>query len=286
MPAPIRHRLFGPPAFAGSRSSIRLIAVLACFAWCASGSAVAATGSQADICYSPSASGDAPNKLTASTPLDCPQAGHRTLTQLAQAGWSVVAAAADPQCPQPYTPTAQPAAPMPDPLSVTAAEKPFDTYQAPGTDALAWAGAYYAASGAAPDYAIAARLEPAFQRTTDAFAQQDVIAGTKTKLDAAIAAAKANPYVRLPPVVAQLPTYDLAHQRYDDFADLVGPTMGLTVADGAAQIRFAPNPALSGYAPAHETEARTLEHAIASNPLNRQIQYTVFGKVGVVLHRC
>lgn len=166
-----------------------------------------------------------------------------------------------------------------DVARVTASEKPFDAYRAPDGDALAWVGAYYAASGAAPDYpAVAARLDPVFQRTTDAFAQQDAIAGTKTKLDAAIAAAKANPYVRLPPVVARLPGYDLAHQRYD-FADLIGPTMGLTVADGAAQIRFAPNPGLSGYAPANEAEARTLEHAIASNPLNRQIQYTVFGKV-------
>lgn len=89
MPAPIRHQPFDSPAFAGFRPGIRLIAVLACFAWFASGSAVAATGNQADICYSPAASSDAPNKLTASTPLDCPQAGNRTLAQLAQSGWSV-----------------------------------------------------------------------------------------------------------------------------------------------------------------------------------------------------
>ncbi|MEX1826904.1 hypothetical protein [Luteibacter sp. CQ10] len=89
MPAPIRHQPFDSPAFAGFRPGIRLVAVLACFAWCASGSAVAATGSQADVCYSPAISSDAPNKLTASTTLDCPQAGHSTLTQLAQSGWSV-----------------------------------------------------------------------------------------------------------------------------------------------------------------------------------------------------
>lgn len=49
----------------------------------------AATAGQADVCYSSAASSDAPNKLTASTPLDCPQAGHNNLAQLAQAGWSV-----------------------------------------------------------------------------------------------------------------------------------------------------------------------------------------------------
>lgn len=181
------------------------------------------------------------------------------------------------------TPPPQASAPAPaaaaEQPAVTAAEQAFDAYRAPDGDALAWVGAYYAASGEAADYrAVAARLDPAFQRTTDAFAQQDAIARTKAKLDAAIAAAKANPYVRMPPVVARLPAYDMAHQRYD-FADLIGPTMGLTVADGAAQIRFAPNPALSGYTPANEAGARTLEHVIASNPLNRQIQYTVYGKV-------
>lgn len=49
----------------------------------------AAAARQADVCYAPNAPGDAPDRLTATTPLDCPQAGHRTLTQLAQAGWSV-----------------------------------------------------------------------------------------------------------------------------------------------------------------------------------------------------
>ena len=49
----------------------------------------AANAGQADVCYSPAISSDAPNKLTASTPLDCPEAGHHTLVQLAQAGWSI-----------------------------------------------------------------------------------------------------------------------------------------------------------------------------------------------------
>lgn len=49
----------------------------------------AASAGQADVCYSASAPGDSPNKLTASTALDCPSAGRHTLPQLAQAGWSV-----------------------------------------------------------------------------------------------------------------------------------------------------------------------------------------------------
>jgi len=52
----------------------------------------AATAGEADICYSPAASSEAPNKLTASMALDCPLAGHRSLSQLAQAGWSVASA--------------------------------------------------------------------------------------------------------------------------------------------------------------------------------------------------
>lgn len=48
-----------------------------------------AVASQADVCYSPAASSSQVDKLTSSTALDCPIAGHHTLGQLAQTGWSV-----------------------------------------------------------------------------------------------------------------------------------------------------------------------------------------------------
>jgi hypothetical protein len=44
---------------------------------------------QADICYSPAASGSQIDRLTGSTMLNCPMAGRHTLPQLAQAGWSI-----------------------------------------------------------------------------------------------------------------------------------------------------------------------------------------------------
>ncbi len=51
----------------------------------------AATAGQADVCYSsPTTTGQA-DKLTASTPLECPQAGRHSLSQLAQAGWTIAA---------------------------------------------------------------------------------------------------------------------------------------------------------------------------------------------------
>jgi hypothetical protein len=62
--------------------------------WIATGLLVlggAAHAGQADVCYSANATGDAPDRLTSATVLDCPQAGHRTLAQLASAGWSVAA---------------------------------------------------------------------------------------------------------------------------------------------------------------------------------------------------
>jgi hypothetical protein len=62
--------------------------LLAVGAW-TSGFATPAFAGQADICYSANAAGDVADRLTASTPLDCPSAGHHTLSQLAQAGWSV-----------------------------------------------------------------------------------------------------------------------------------------------------------------------------------------------------
>ncbi|MDF3982149.1 hypothetical protein P3W23_09125 [Luteibacter sp. PPL554] len=51
----------------------------------------AACAGQADVCYSaPTSTGQA-DKLTASTPLECPQAGRRSLSQLAQSGWTIAA---------------------------------------------------------------------------------------------------------------------------------------------------------------------------------------------------
>jgi hypothetical protein len=50
----------------------------------------AALAGQADICYSAGAATSDVEKLTSSTPLNCPAAGTHTLSELAQGGWSVV----------------------------------------------------------------------------------------------------------------------------------------------------------------------------------------------------
>lgn len=51
----------------------------------------AAFAGQADICYSASTTTGQADKLTSSTPLECPQAGRHSLSQLAQAGWTIAA---------------------------------------------------------------------------------------------------------------------------------------------------------------------------------------------------
>ena len=176
------------------------------------------------------------------------------------------------------TPASLPAA-APPTATVTAADKPFDQYRAPADDAVAWVATYYAAAGTPPDYpAVAARLDPRFQETSDAFARRDAVTAIKAKLDAAIAVAKANPYVRLPPVLGTLPDYDLEHGQYD-LSPLIGPDLRVRVADGAASVSFAPSPSVATYTPASEADARQLEHAISSNPLGRKVQVTVYGKV-------
>jgi hypothetical protein len=184
--------------------------------------------------------------------------------------------------PAPKTVAATPAAPAtPSAATVTAAEMPFEQYQAPGDDALAWVGLYYAVAGTPVDYAaIAARLDPIFRATTDAFAQRDAVAGVKAKLDAAIAAAKANPHVKLSPVVTRMPAYDLTQNHYD-LGAFIGPDLRIHIGAGVADVAFAANPSLASYAPANEAEARALEHSIGSNPLGRQVQFTVYGKVVV-----
>ncbi|MDF3982150.1 hypothetical protein P3W23_09130 [Luteibacter sp. PPL554] len=163
--------------------------------------------------------------------------------------------------------------------AVTSTERSFDQYRAPGHDELAWAGLYFAVADTPADYkAVAARFDPTFQNTSDAFARQDAVARVKTKLDQAIAEAKSKPFVQLPPVRMHMPPYDLAHGRYD-LGSLIGPDLRVRVADGAASITFAANPGLADYAPATETEARRLEHTIASNPLGRSVEVVVYGKV-------
>jgi hypothetical protein len=172
---------------------------------------------------------------------------------------------------------AAPKAPAPSP--VTANEKPFEQYGTGSPDGLAWVALYYGVSGAPVDYAaVAGRLDPAYQKTTDAFAQRDALASLKARLDPAIAKAKADPYIQLPPVVTRMPAYDVEHGHYD-LTTLVGDGHGMTVADGNARVVFAANPGLSAYAPATEADARALEHAIAANPLGREAQLTIYGKV-------
>lgn len=166
-----------------------------------------------------------------------------------------------------------------DSPSVTATEKPFEAYMAPDHDGLRWVGLYYAVTGAPIDAAaVANRLDPAYQRATDAFAKRDALTAVQAKLQQAIDQAKANPYVRLPPVVTHMPTFDIDRGRYD-FSDLIGEGRGMHLGDTGAQVRFAPSPGLTGYAPANVAEARVLEHTLGSNPLGRQIQMTVYGKV-------
>jgi hypothetical protein len=198
----------------------------------------------------------------------CSHSGSDTSTPAAAASSASTTAAVTPAIPA-----------TPPTVTVTAGEKPFEQYQAPGDDALAWVGFYYAVAETPVDYpAIAARLDPTFRATTDAFAQRDAVAGVKTKLDAAIAAAKANPYVKLSPVVTRMPAYDLTQSRYD-LGAFIGPDLRIHIGAGVADVAFAANPSLASYAPANEAEARGLEHSLSSNPLGRQVQFTVYGKV-------
>ncbi|MDR6935350.1 hypothetical protein [Luteibacter sp. 3190] len=179
------------------------------------------------------------------------------------------------------TPAAGPSEP-----SITAAEKPFEKYTTMGNDPLPWLGQFYAASGVAVDYAaVAQRLDPTYQASHDAFAQRDALAAFKTKLDHAIAEAKANPYIRLPAYQAKLPAYDLDHGRYD-LSSILGTDTVLTVADNAAEVGFTASGALASYAPKDEAEARATEKTLGGEPLPRAVHATVFGKVvGGALNR-
>ena len=58
-------------------------------AWGLMGMCGAATAGQADVCYSKPLPSDKTDKLTNTTLLECPLAGRLTLTQLAEAGWTV-----------------------------------------------------------------------------------------------------------------------------------------------------------------------------------------------------
>ena len=176
----------------------------------------------------------------------------------------------------PKAPTAAAAATAP---IVTAAERPFDAYLKPDDDGLQWVALYYAVSGGPVDYsAVAGRLDPEYQKATDAFVRKDALTAFQARLDRSIAAAKASPYVQLPPVMARMPTYDVDHGHYD-LSDLIGAGHGMHVAEGAASVRFAASPALTTYAPINEAAARDFEHILSTNPLSRQILLTVYGKV-------
>lgn len=167
------------------------------------------------------------------------------------------------------------AAPVP---SVTAAEQPFDAYQAPDHDAVRWMGLCAAAMGSPADAkAVAEQTDGAYQAATDAFAKRDALAAVEARLERATAEGKANPYVRVPVVLTRMPDYDLDHGRYP-LAPLVGEGQGLRITEGNARVTYAGNPGLAFYAPS-EPDARALEHTLSTNPLTRRVDMTVYGKV-------
>jgi hypothetical protein len=177
------------------------------------------------------------------------------------------------------TPPAHSAAPSLGAPTVTAAERPFDAYLKPDEDGLKWIALYYAVSGKPVDYnAVATRLDPNYQKATDAFVRKDALTAFQARLDQAMATAKASPYVQLPPVTTRMPGYDVDQGRYD-LTDLIGADHGMHVAEGAASVRFAASPALTTFAPTNEAAARDFEHVLSTNPLSRQILLTVYGKV-------
>jgi hypothetical protein len=164
------------------------------------------------------------------------------------------------------------------PPAVTAIEHPFDAYVPIAQDGMEWLALYYAVSSAPVDYPAAAdRFDPAYQRTSDAFAKRDALNAFKPRLDAAIAEAKANPYRRLPAFLSTLPSYDLDHQTYD-LRPLINPDNRLDVAQGEATLAFAPAKSLIAYHPPTEQEARNVEQVLSSNSLGRQVKVTVLGK--------
>lgn len=161
---------------------------------------------------------------------------------------------------------------------VTAAEQPFDAYQAPDHDAVRWMGLCAAVMGAPADATVVAeQTDPVYQAATDAFAKRDALAAVQARLDTATAEGKANPYVRLPVVLTRMPDYDLDHGRYP-LASLVGEGQGFRITEGNARVTYAANPGLAFYT-APEPDARAMEHTLSTNPLARRVDMVVYGKV-------
>jgi hypothetical protein len=183
--------------------------------------------------------------------------------------------------PKPAAPAVQASAVKPpsEAPKVTAAEKAFADYAPMGDEPLAWVGQYYAATGNAVEYpALAQRLDATYRDATDAFAKRDALDAFRRLVDQAIATAKANPYIRIPPYQTQLGSYDLDRGHYD-LGPLLSPDNVLDVGSGAAQVRFAPAGPLASYAPASEAEARAAEKNLSTEPFPRKVQVAVFGKI-------
>jgi hypothetical protein len=189
---------------------------------------------------------------------------------------TAIGGAAKPAAPAVQAPAAKPPSEAP---KVTAAEKAFADYAPMGDEPLAWVGQYYAATANAVEYpALAQRLDATYRDATDTFAKRDALDAFRRLVDQAIATAKANPYIRIPPYQTQLGSYDLDRARYD-LGPLLSPDNVLDVGSGAAQVRFAPAGPLANYAPASEAEARAAEKTLSTEPFPRKVQVAVFGKV-------
>ncbi|MDQ7995267.1 MAG: hypothetical protein AAGC76_05370 [Luteibacter sp.] len=207
---------------------------------------------------------------------------HRLLSSVAVAmlaacsqGEPAAPPAASSSAPSPTAVAAPASAPVTP--AVIAAEHPFDAYQAPDHDAIRWAGLCAAVGTPVDPKVVAEQTDRTYQAAADAFAKRDALTVVQARLAQATSEGKANPYVRLPPVLTRMPDYDVDYQRYD-LTPLIGKDQGMHIPEGNARIAYAPNPGLAAYAPS-EADARAMEHTLSTNPLARRVDMEVFAKV-------
>lgn len=162
---------------------------------------------------------------------------------------------------------------------VSAKEKPFETYGKVTDDVLPLLGQYFAVRHDAIDYAsLAARYDSDYAREQDGFKKKDGLDAFTARLNAAIEQAKANPYVVLPPLLHEMPTYDFTSGSYD-LTKIFSPGLRIELANSAMKMRLADASAMAQYKPADEGDARRIEELLSKESFPRGANVVLYGKV-------
>lgn len=156
-------------------------------------------------------------------------------------------------------------------------ERPESDYQE--IDALTSIYQYYAVSGQTPPYEKLADRWSGYSVIQDAFDKRDRLAEITSEINAGIARAKTNPYVKID-FQSEIPKFDFDKGAYP-LSEVIGPRTYITPSGNMGtrgyRVMFNQRELFASFAPNGEADAREIESGVSEGMRQHLVQ--VYGKI-------